>query len=277
MHALVKFTDYGESFQKGNLYMNTLDYFWKNGKYKQQDILEGIISTASIDAIEGMPDNFKNVQLVDYQFQAVGYAFCNVFCMSRVEMIILETLTNGYLCDIKTAPIKSFGKYAVIIDDEKEFLSRIKKAVDKLNYKFLCGKVDYHIPYFNGVPLDDKRPHIVLRTDPPFDINNILKIKDRRDAFDKAAQFRNQLEWRMCLYRGEKSTEPFTLNIGDIHDITHKVRTYEFERNEIYKLKYNRKIFDSNDLYYGNISRRELRDLFYKLGDYKAWLISVVG
>ena len=46
MHSLIKFfaeKKYLDEFISGQLYMNTLDYFWKNGFEEQKDIFEGVV------------------------------------------------------------------------------------------------------------------------------------------------------------------------------------------------------------------------------------------
>lgn len=42
---------------------------------------------------------------------------------------------------------------------------------------------------------------------------------NERDCFDKGAQYREQNEWRIALYRGEKSTTTYKLNVGNLSDI----------------------------------------------------------
>ena len=40
------------------------------------------------------------------------------------------------------------GMRAVLTDNQLELLERIRKAVEKEKYKFLCGSVKYRIPKF---------------------------------------------------------------------------------------------------------------------------------
>lgn len=277
MRVLAKFTSkekYANSFRRGRLHMNTLSYFWNNGFEDQKDIMEGVILSAPPQNVDFLPVDFASLQLADIQFRAVGYEFCNVFCMARFEIIPLTTVPGGRLVDIRTpSNMKDFGDYVVIVDDEAEYLRRIHTAAK--NFQYLCGNVCYHNPTLKGAPME-KRPHLLLQTDNTFDVRKLDGAKKKWDAFDKNMRYSGQNEWRLCLYRDVTSTEPYELDIGDIRDITHMIKTRDLEK-EIYKLKSNPKFFQSEEAYYGNVSRKDLRELFYKLGDYKAWMFSTIG
>lgn len=276
MFALVKFVptlERADYFCEGKLYMNTLDYFWHNGFGAQKDILEGIISTVSPEPV-GLPEDFLNHQIADIQYQAVGYAYCNVFCMSQIKIAPLYNTPNGILFDVMPpAGMQEFGEYAVIVDNQVEFLRRINQAAQ--HYKFLCGHVNYHSPMLNSKEMDKKKHHIILKSQEVFDISQIPGVRARRDAFDKSIVYQSQNEWRLCLYRGEKSTDKFVLDIGDIRDITHVIKTAELEQ-EILEKGFKPAACNTSDSYYGNISRHDLRELFYKLGDNKAYILSTI-
>lgn len=280
MRVLAKFTSkqFADSFRQGQLYMNTLNYFWNNGFEDQKDIMEGVILSTPPQNVDFLPADFINLQLIDFQFRAAGYAFCNVFCMSRLEIIPLMTVPDGKVVDISTpANMKDFGDHVVIVDDEEAFLRRIHTAAKK--YQYLCGNVNYHDFSLNGTLAMEKTPNILLKTEGienVFDIRKLKGTKRRWDAFDKSTRYRGQNEWRLCLYRDVASTEPFKLDIGDIRDITHMIRAKDLEK-EIYKFKFNPKFFQSTEAYYGNVSRKDLRESFYRLGDYKACMFSLIG
>lgn len=277
MHVLAKFLpcqERADSFRKGLLYMNTLHYFWNNGFEDQRDIMEGVILSSSPQDIDFLPADFIAHQLTDIQFRAVGYAYCNVFCMSRFEIVPLMPVQSGSAVDIQTPTnMKDFGEYVVIVDDEEEYLKRINAAAK--NYLYLCGNVHYHNPTLNGTPMG-KRHHALLQSENVFDIRKLNGAKTQFDAFDKNIRYSGQNEWRLCLYHGIRSTEHLKLEIGDIRDITHLIKAEDLEK-EIYKLVYNPKFFQSTEMYYGNVSREDLRELFYKLGDYRAWMFATIG
>lgn len=277
MHILAKFTSkqkYANSFRRGLLHMNTLSYFWNNGYEDQKDIMEGVILSTPPQNVDFLPTDFANHQLADVQFRAVGYEFCNVFCMARFEIIPITSVPGGRLVNIRTpANMKDFGDYVVIIDDEAEYLKRIHMTAKK--YQYIYGNVCYHNPSLNGT-LMERKHHVLLKTDNTFDVRKLDGAKWKRDAFDKSARYRGQNEWRLCLYRGVKSVEPFDLDIGDIRDITHMIKAKDLDQ-EINKLKSNPKFFQSTETYCGNVRRNDLRESFYKLGDYEAWVFLTIG
>lgn len=254
--------------------MNSLSYFWNNGSEEQKDILEGmILSTSPQNFSDILPNEFMDIQLTDICFRAVGYAYCHVLCMARIEFKPIMKTQSGTLVDISTPPdMEALGEYAIIINNEAELLRRINQAAG--NNKYLCGPVNYHPPMLNGERME-KRHHIVLKSDKTFDIGKIPGNHLRLDAFDKSERYRGQNEWRLCLYDGKKSEKAIDLDIGDLHDISHVVKTRNLE-SELRKLSKNISRYQQ-DLYYGNANRRELRELLYKLGDNQAWAFSTIG
>ena len=278
MNLLVKFTDYADSFQAGHIYMNTLDFFWKNGFEDQKDILEGVFSSQRINDIQVKPDDeeFMKYQLADFQFQAVGFSYCNVFCMSTVTLNPLAVFPQRNLCSIELPPnMEKFGQYAVVVDNETEYLRRTHFAAKR--YQYLCGRVNYYLP-MNGDKLAEvNKPHILFKSRETFDMKIFGNQRKMYDSFDKIKKYEGQREWRLCLYRGEKSTEPFILEIGDISDITHKVRIERFEQ-ELNRIKYRETSSLSSTIrYYGNVNRKTLRESFYHLGDDQVYILSLFG
>ena len=78
------------------------------------------------------------------------------------------------------------------------------------------------------------------------------------------------------MYRGEKSVEPYRLEIGNIRDICHWVTIDNLE-NEIKCCLENGVIKNKINGYYGNASKDEVRELFCELGENKAELLAVIG
>lgn len=270
MYKLVKFTNHAESFQNGCLYMNTMDYFWNNGFDEQKDILEGVIYSVSPKNTTGFDEEFLNVQASDFKIQAAGYAYCNIFCMSIIELLMLN---NGNLIHTFSQEMQKFGEKAVIIDNESEYLRRINKAAKDM--KYLCGRVNYHKPYLEGNESHPKHT-VELKTTEKFDFSSIISNGRKYDAFDKNYKYRAQNEWRLCLYRGERTTDAYPFNIGDLHDITHVVDTKDFLKHFL-KEAQKHTLEKGNICYYGNTNRSDLRNMFYELEDNKAWMISTIG
>lgn len=85
-----------------------------------------------------------------------------------------------------------------------------------------------------------------------------------------------QNEWRLALYRGKKETSAYRLEIGDIRDIVEYCRIEDLEKN-IDRFLQRNEIKSAEDYWYGNIKRREMRNLFYNLGDCKGELLLEIG
>lgn len=79
MHCLIKYfanRQYLNEFLSGQLYMNTLDYFWSNGFEEQKDIFEGVVCTVPVKDFAAFSTDFQSAQACDYRFRAEGYRYC---------------------------------------------------------------------------------------------------------------------------------------------------------------------------------------------------------
>ena len=101
------------------------------------------------------------------------------------------------------------------------------------------------------------------------------RITSKRDCFVKMDKYTSQSEWRLALYRGIKSTEAYTLEIGSIRDIATLVKTDKLA-DLIDGMFKNGSIKPGLDRYEGNIGRKEMSELFFRLGDNKADLFVVL-
>ena len=68
----------------------------------------------------------------------------------------------------------------------------------------------------------------------------------------------------------------YTLDVGDIRDIVHWVRSKDLN-DEVRSMFLRKAIKKNSDRWQGNIDRTELRNLFYQLGDNKAEIMVVLG
>lgn len=300
---------YVRDFLNGSLYMNTVSYFWdpiirkriieeyiRNNPDKdnsrlikekdslfgytdkevkgQNDLYEGTIGIESVSTFD-MGNETKEHILSDTAYRSLGFGYCNICCLYRLDYIERYINNHKYIEYSLNGSMSEFGKYIVIIKDEEEFLRRINKAVNKLGYKYLCGNVIYHKEYRDGK--EAKRCNsISLTGDQMIDIEAYKdKIIDKRSCFDKIDEYSYQNEWRIALYRGIKDPNAYILNIGDIKDICEVANASNIKLiiNKI--LSHNPKLGLSD--YYGNISRDNLKELFYKLGDNKAQALIKIG
>lgn len=300
-HILLKFIskkEYLKDFLDGKLYMNSLYYFWNQSaldeaknrwerdlknypeldseKYAvpiiggpgagQIDLFEGIVNTVASNDTD-LPSNIKNHMFMDIVYRSVGMGYCNVLCFHKLDY---ELTCNGMVCEYYLGNMKEFGEYVVIIDDKAEFLRRVNRSAEKQGFKYLCGSVNYKKPKLNGKDAK-KGNHIVLKCEEKADIKGGIG-----DAFIKMDNFAYQREWRIALYRGVKDTKAYTLEIGDIRDIVHWVRSESLDAD--IREKFQRKaVKHTDDCWYGNVDRKAFREMFYQLGDNKAETLMVVG
>ncbi len=283
-HILLKFfavKEYAEDFINGKLYMNSLHYFWNefhtsnNDVRGQMDLFEGVY--CNVNPIKfGFPEDFAKHLVSDAAIRAEGYQYCHVHCYHRLDYWVqnhcLEYDTNNMMND--------FGKYVVIIDDEKEFLNRVNQMAREQNIDFLCGNVHYHPLKRNGEVIQIGHHAIVKADNFLVDVTQspyVDVITSKRDAFDKMDVMSYQKEWRIVVYDGEKSIKPKEFEIkGGLWDIAHIVETsrlvealddiFESGRNQLGQVGW-----------YGNIRRKDMREKFYALGDNKGSVLGIIG
>ncbi len=286
-HILLKFISqekFLNDFLSGSLYMNSLYYFWnefvlesvkkgkriplaelaKNEVYGQADLFEGTIETSEIDETNEIAEHIK----MDVCCRAVGYGYCNILSFYK---LVLKTVPFGFSYQLNNN-MKFLGNYVAIIKDKDEFLRRINSKAEQEGFKFITGNVTYKQPMRNGVPRDSKNA-IICKSAETVDIK---QITSGRDAFVKMNKYAYQNEWRLALYRGKKETSAYRLEIGDIRDIVEYCRIEDLEKN-IDRFLQRNEIKSAEDYWYGNIKRREMRNLFYNLGDCKGELLLEIG
>ncbi len=305
-HVLLKFISekkYVEDFLNGDLYMNSLYYFWdeqpvEDARKKKEaylkvhpevnpdDILfpiERKLSQAAADILEGtvgygsnisFEQDFEEHLLSDIIYRAVGFQYCNILCFYKLDYVYGRA--NGKTSisyDIPSSAMKELGNYVLIVKDKKKLLKRINNAVKDM--RFLCGSVQYESLRKDGKEVDiSKRHHILLKSDLSVGKEDIQT--KGYDCFSKMDKYEWQKEWRVALYRGEKDTKAFILHIGDIRDIAEYVRVKDLIA-ELDRMLVKKEIKRSPSGYYGNITREEMRDKFYQLGDNKTESFSFFG
>jgi len=282
MRLLIKFISerkYVSDFLTGKLYMNTLDYFWSNGFAEQRDLFEGTVQSLSIEHSE-LPDDLKQYSVCDMRVRAQGYRYCNVCCFYQIPCNLTKSL-DGRLQVEWDSPnsMDKFGPYIVIIKDEQEFVRRVARAAEAKGFSYLCGMVNYHKLEKDGEETPDGFQLHSERDDliDLFQHRAEDAVTAQYDCFDKSIQYGAQNEWRIALYRGQKSTDAYVLDVGDLHDIAYWVRADQFVNAISTGLRNGKlNLYDDNG-YVGNISRSELREKFYTLGDNKGKEFITIG
>ena len=306
-HILLKFIsnpDWAESFLDGNLYMNTLYYFWNEyplevaGKEKEEYLqahpgidpdsyvvpINNILSRTQADMLEGtvgfsdddpVTVDFGEHALTDTIYRAEGYQYCNVCCFYRLDFTLQTASPGRSFIHYNIPSMDGFGDYVVIIKDEVEFIRRISRAAKGNSFDYLCGNVRYKKLKRNGSTVNlSNRNHIALRTEDrvpiPDDMHTI------RDCFVKTDYYSSQQEWRVALYRGVKDATAYVFQIGSLRDMACVVKKGDLA-TEIDKLFNSGEIKSSRDGYSGTISRREMQRKFVELGDNQMQMITFVG
>lgn len=300
---------YLREFIRGNLYMNTLHFFWDEDTFndtkkrrdqyisshpginpdtvtsqpkrlpeQQEDVLEGVIGLSSTD--ESLKD-FNGYNLTGALYRSKGMGYCNTLCFYKLYYDLVPVMGGKpFIHYTTTSVMNDFGDYVAFILNPDELARRIEAAVNREGYKDLIGSVRYHQLKYNGeCSKIYNQGSILLKTEEEFDLKDAAhSIVYRRDCFDKTDKYKCQNEWRVALYRGKKETEAYTLEVGDLSDVIYWDRT-ENLNSGIYNAlsKGMKSIPDNAPRFRGNINRKELWNKFFELGDYKATKMMFIG
>lgn len=200
---------YVEDFIEGKIFANRLSYFKRieaNEDFNRTDKHEGVIGWFQPDLghfeINGMDITGDLAGPVEIQREWLDYL--NIFCMYSAHSGDLD------LGNLPTENIDVFrsqleihddcmrlGKFGVVVKDVAEFISRIETAAESENYRIFHRLVKYYNPEtFHG------------------------SFSDGEAIFRKHHEYKHQQEYRFVIDTFVKGTNPVTLNIGDISDIT---------------------------------------------------------
>jgi hypothetical protein len=130
-------------YYKGEIYMNTVDYYRKcNNNLQVGDRLEGPSyyygpGQISLDLPNGVsiPVNIKS-------FETWFNQNINLYCLfgiTQYEVNEAQSMPN-----ISLYPLKDFGNYMCIIRDPETFIKRISAKLEELGYhSYICRRVEY--------------------------------------------------------------------------------------------------------------------------------------
>lgn len=233
----------------------------------QADMFEG---TVGFEMSEILQMDFGEHLLSDAIFRAIGFQYCNTLCFYRLDYGF-----DGFIVSYNEPNMKCFGEYVAIIKDKEELIRRINSAAVREKIDYLCGDVHYRRLRFEGKNIDLDQNHVLLKCGDVFDITD-YNLKAKRDCFVKMDKYSWQKEWRVALYRGVKETEAYRLEIGDIRDIVEGINASDLN-DKVGDLFKAREIKLSESGYFGNISRKDLKEKYYNLGDNKAEMFCFIG
>ncbi len=205
---LIKFTNYAEELLKGNIYLNSLEYYRGIERVLSGETVDR--NTAINDYLEGSvasinKEDLKKIGMDDF-YNAVGDALVgNVHLLSEgakyLKIFCLYALLFDDENNIAFAPSQKMlqfaSKYAVIITDIEEFRKRIIDSLELQEKDFnIISMQGGFVEYYDN---DEK--------------NKIL------GPLHKTSDFWWQHEFRMIFTQATPDVEPVTLQIGDISDI----------------------------------------------------------
>ena len=226
---LVKFTNYSDDFINGKLYLNSLEYY--RGIESIINKTNAERNSAINDFREGAVASVNKKDLykfnIDWEKEITDNIIGNVYLLSEALKYIKVLCFYAFMYDkdSKTvfAPSEKLSQFgateAIIIIDTIEFFERIRRALDKRKTKIIAANHKF-VNYYK----DDEKTKIL-------------------GAFNKREDFLWQQEYRFMFVEESFSLEPTILEIGDISDITIRVKTKDFLEDTISIWKKYEEIF----------------------------------
>lgn len=215
--GLLKFTTYIDSLLAGDIYMNNfkryIDMELESGQKGVGDKLE--VSHVYNEMTINMYDHVTNELVMSGNSSTMNFRFDGdekrpVYCMFAIVGDLLEVVHQDeeyYYTKINLPKeqldkmINEFGNQMIFVNPN-EFLVRATKAFDEKGYSYRADLVKY----------DDYQVNSSVRL-------NSYKNQDTDIYFWKDKYFENQYEYRIVL-TDQEIDEAFTVNIGDISDIS---------------------------------------------------------
>ena len=215
--------EYVDDFRAGRLYANTLGYFQKlEGGGGQPDPREGSLWIDTKTSFVHLGDLQLTGDMVKpIAFQSNLTNRVNVICLYALHSRLLIPASDELPANLDEkvyrqefrAP-EDFGSYAVVVTDPEEFMARV---VQELQLRYIKGSIARF--RIDSVKYGAIQPSF-------FDYMG-GKLSPLDPVFHKRQKFRYQNEYRIAFDTGVDEEEPRTLDIGDIRDITHPLRTAE--------------------------------------------------
>ena len=222
---LIKFFDnlnYADAFVRGQLYLNRLTYF-KQVEGEQQD------PTGRQDRHEGTTAWFQpgmgkltiNGVLVNDAQITVQKHWLNhlhICCLHAIHSgnLDLDRIAAendmGQLRDQLAVPDEciALGNHAVVIRDVPAFIRRISSATETNGFRLKYGLVNYYDPAtFHG------------------------QFTDEDSVFCKQSRYMFQREFRFAINSGTLDDNPLVLNVGDIRNISIRLKSSELNGEKL--------------------------------------------
>lgn len=209
--------EHARDFMAGKLFMNTIRSF---KEYKDEtgqlrgDEYEGIVALYQPEKLGEVKFGAHTISANDLAAPIVVHSSHlldhNVFCIYSLNSRDYETVSAETLADFKRTlelhdSCFGLGKYCVAVLNASLFIERCKSAVNTLNVDCNLGLVDYFNEHeFHGDMPSDKR------------------------GYQKRSIFSHQREYRIKLDLSRSQSGPYTLDVGDLSDISIITTPQEF-------------------------------------------------
>jgi hypothetical protein len=205
---LIKFKngDIIDSLQSGCIYMNSLSIFRQIEKDSDDDKVGDLI-----DGLMHINDGYLIVEEPELQVQKlddVGLQtrYSNDFCYCFWGMN--NSNYREHFTDEQKEKLSEMGDWALVILNYNEFMRRVVEAVNKAGYEIYGGFVDYYNPKIDS-----------------FNVKKLLS-KDGLKYIPllKRNKYEYQQEFRLVVHAPDVHDEHIEIKIGDISDITKKIK-----------------------------------------------------
>ena len=220
-------SDYAEAFTRGELYMKRLPCYRKvEDGGTRSDEYEGILLADSPGMMLELVGQLDSGEIVarhqigrqemaePIETRANAPERFHPLCMYAAYISNNDFVDSSV--DIRRKMvlperIAEFGEHADVIPYPRTLLERVKIAVKREHFGFWAGQVQYYDPTEGPPPL-------------PFGAET---------AFIKRNDYDYQSEYRIAIDTGIEGTNPYTLNVDDLRDITNRRRSDDSRPIEI--------------------------------------------
>lgn len=207
--VLVKFKNEEiiDSLQSGCIYMNSLEVFRKIEKDsnddKVGDLIDGLFHINNGYLL--LEDSAETEELVDCGLKT-KYSNDYCYCFWGIGR---DNYTPQFSSEQKQK-MAEMGEWALIITNLPEFIKRLLAKVEEIDAEFTCDFVSYYDPGVDSITT----------------IRGLIGEKGlKKVAFLKREKYAYQQEFRFVVHVPDGTTDELILQIGDISDISKKIRT----------------------------------------------------
>lgn len=184
-------------FNKGELYLQTLETFRRledkergdkyEGAVKMRSDKNGKMTLTNKETGESIDFDVTESQLIERHSGISGLHIYCVYCLLFEDHEGMRLGTN-----FSNEIINGFGDHVVVIFDTHSFMKRVKSAVEGLGFKLISGRVEYL---------------------------EFCDYSGEIGPYRKEQSFSHQKEFRIAVMGEERPKGPLKFSIGSLEDI----------------------------------------------------------